>query len=194
MRDVGRTNPTFGGASRATEPPDGRSEVKMQPQSIRKILVPVDFSSYAQSTIDYAAMIAGNFDATLVLVHVIDSLPYSVTDTFNVIEHRESLETLARSAMRNLSEELQTRKLAVETRLVWGSASPEILAEARRQQADLIIMGTHGRSGLSHLVLGSVAEKTVRQSTVPVLIVPLSAASTQPDRPRRTTRRRESKV
>lgn len=166
----------------------------MQPRSIKKILVPVDFSSYAQSTIDYAAMIAGKFGATLVLVHVIDSLPYSVTDTFNVIEHRESLETLARSAMGNLSEQLQTRQLAVETRLVWGSASPEILAEARRQQADLIIMGTHGRSGLSHLVLGSVAEKTVRQSTVPVLIVPLSSAFTQPDRPRRTSPRRERKV
>jgi nucleotide-binding universal stress UspA family protein len=152
-----------------------------QRRPIGKILVPVDFSSYSQSTIDYASMIAERFDATLILLHVIESLPYSVTDTFKVIEHRSSLQTLANSLLQNLSDGLRARKLAVKTRLVWGTASREILSEAHREKPDLIVMGTHGRTGLPHVVLGSVAEKTVRLANVPVLTVPLS---TQPGKKR----------
>jgi nucleotide-binding universal stress UspA family protein len=146
-------------------------------QPIGKILVPVDFSSYSQSTIDYASMIAERFDATVIVLHVIESLPYSVTDTFKVIAHRNSLQTLATSLLQNLSDALRARKLAVKTRLVWGTASREILSEARREKPDLIVMGTHGRTGLPHVVMGSVAEKTVRLSRVPVLTVPLSTRS-----------------
>jgi len=62
----------------------------------------------------------------------------------------------------------------VKTHLVWGNPSREILAKARREGADLIVMGTHGRSGLPHMVMGSVAEKTVRRSGIPVLTVPLA--------------------
>lgn len=161
-------------------------------QPIGKILVPVDFSSYSQSTIDYAAMIAERFDASVVLLHVIESLPYSVTDTFKVVEHRKSLETLATSLLQNLSDGLRARKLAVRTRLVWGTASREILSEARRQKPDLIVMGTHGRTGLPHVVLGSVAEKTVRLSGVPVLTVPLSPAAGTQKRARSSTTSRGS--
>ena len=119
-------------------------------------------------------MIAERFAATLVLVHVIESLPYSLTDTLQLVEHRRTLETLARALLRNLSDDLRARNLAVKTYLVWGNPSREILVKARREKADLIVMGTHGRSGLPHLVLGSVAEKTVRLSQIPVLTVPLS--------------------
>jgi nucleotide-binding universal stress UspA family protein len=62
----------------------------------------------------------------------------------------------------------------VKTHLVWGNPSREILKKARREKADLIVMGTHGRSGLPHMVMGSVAEKTVRRSGIPLLIVPLA--------------------
>ena len=145
-----------------------------QSQRVRKIIVPLDFSSSSQSTIDYASMIAERFAATLILVHVIESLPYSITDTFQIVEHRRALETLASSLLRNLSDDLRARKLDVKTHLVWGNPSREILAKARREKADLIVMGTHGRSGLPHMVMGSVAEKTVRLARIPVLTVPLS--------------------
>ena len=148
--------------------------MKKNPPRVKNILVPVDFSSYSKSTIDYAAMIAERFAATLVLLHVIESFPYSVTDTLQLVEHRRALETLAKSLLGNLSDGLRTRRLAVKTHLVWGNPSREILAKARREKADLIVMGTHGRSGLPHFVLGSVAEKTVRLSRIPVLTVPLS--------------------
>jgi nucleotide-binding universal stress UspA family protein len=148
--------------------------MKKQTRRIRKIIVPLDFSSSSESTIDYATMIAERFAATLILVHVIESLPYSVTDTFQVVEHRRALETLARSLLRNLSDDLRARNLDVKTHLVWGNPAREILAKARREKADLIVMGTHGRTGLPHMVMGSVAEKTVRLSRIPVLTVPLA--------------------
>lgn len=119
-------------------------------------------------------MMAEKFAATLILVHVIESLPYSVTDTFQVVGHRRALKTLASSLLRNFSDDLRARNLDVKTHLVWGHPSREILAKARREKADLIVMGTHGRSGLPHMVMGSVAEKTVRLSRIPVLTVPLS--------------------
>jgi nucleotide-binding universal stress UspA family protein len=145
-----------------------------QTRRIRKIIVPLDFSSSSESTIDYASMIAERFAATLILVHVIESLPYSVTDTFQIVEHRRALETLARSLLRNLSDDLRARNLVVKTHLVWGNPAREILAKARREKADLIVMGTHGRTGLPHIVMGSVAEKAVRLSRIPVLTVPLA--------------------
>lgn len=150
---------------------------KTKTQPIRKILVPVDFSSYSESTTDYASMIAERFEATLILMHVIESLPYSVTDTLKLIEHRRALETLAGSLLDNLRDALRARKLAVKTELVWGNPSREILAKARREKTDLIVMGTHGRTGLPHIVLGSVAEKIVRLAEIPVLTVPLSLGS-----------------
>jgi len=62
-----------------------------QAQRLRKIIVPLDFSSSSESTIDYASMIAERFAATLILVHVIKSLPYSITDTFQVVGHRSAI-------------------------------------------------------------------------------------------------------
>ncbi|MGH7826055.1 MAG: universal stress protein [Candidatus Binatia bacterium] len=148
---------------------------------IRKILVPVDFSSYSESTIGYASIFAEKFTATLILMHVIESLPYSVTDTLKLVEHRKTLETLATSLLRNLSDELRERNLAAKTVLVWGNPGREILAKARSEKADLILMGTHGRTGLPHMVMGSVAEKTVRLSPIPVMTIPL-ALTTGPKR------------
>ena len=145
-----------------------------QARFIRKIIVPLDFSSSSQTTIDYASMIAEKFAATLILVHVIESLPYSITDTFQVVGHRRALRKLANTLLRNCSDDLRARNLSVKTYLVWGNPSREILKKARREKADLIIMGTHGRSGLSHMVMGSVAQKTVQLAQIPVLTVPLS--------------------
>lgn len=142
--------------------------------TIRKILVPVDFSSYSKSTIEYASMIAERFDATVILMHVIDSAPYSVTDTFKLVDHQKVLQTLAGSLLQSLVEELRARNLEVKSHLVWGNPNREILDKSQREKVDLIVMGTHGRTGLPHVIMGSVAEKTVRLSRVPVLTVPLS--------------------
>jgi nucleotide-binding universal stress UspA family protein len=106
---------------------------------------------------------------------VIESFPYSVTDTLHVVDHRRALEKTAGLLLENLGKELAGGNFAVRTRLASGAPYEEILKISRRENADLIVMGTHGRTGFTHVMLGSVAEKVVRLSTCPVLTVPDSA-------------------
>ena len=142
---------------------------------IRGIMVPVDFSSYSKQAVNYAAMIAKKFNVGIVLAHVIDSLSYSVTDTLKVIEHRRALETIAGTLLDNLSKQLREKNLKVKTYLVSGAPYREILKKTQLEKVDLIVMGTHGRTGVAHLLLGSVAERVVRLSPCPVLTVRLSS-------------------
>ena len=144
---------------------------------IRGIMVPVDFSSYSKQAVNYAAMIAKKFNAGIVLAHVIDSLSYSVTDTLKVIEHRRALETIAGTLLDNLSKQLREKNLKVKTYLVSGAPYREILKKTQLEKVDLIVMGTHGRTGVAHLLLGSVAERVVRLSPCSVLTVRLSSGN-----------------
>ena len=144
---------------------------------IRGIMVPVDFSSYSKQAVNYAAMIAKKFNAGIVVAHVIDSLSYSVTDTLKVIEHRRALETIAGTLLDNLSKQLREKNLKVKTYLVRGAPYREILKKTQLEKVDLIVMGTHGRTGVAHLLLGSVAERVVRLSPCPVLTVRLSSGN-----------------
>ena len=145
---------------------------KRTPAGIKKILVPTDFSAPSRRAMDYAAVLAKESGAEILLLHVIESLPYSVTDTLHVIDHRRALEKTAGALLENLRDELGEKELAVKSRLASGAAYGEILKAARREKTDLIVMGTHGRTGMSHLLLGSVAEKVVRLAACPVLTVP----------------------
>jgi universal stress protein A len=139
---------------------------------IKSILVPTDFSSYSSNAIDYAAKMAKPLGARIVLAHVIESLSYSVTDTFTLVDHRRALEKTAGALLENSCQQLAAKGLSVKTRLANGVPYEEILKISRRENADLIVMGTHGRTGMEHLFLGSVAEKVVRLSTCPVLTIP----------------------
>lgn len=134
------------------------------------ILVPVDFSAYSERALDYACALAEKLGAKLHLVHAIGAgLPeLSAVLTDSVIAPlRESskleLEKIAkaRAAIATFGE------LMIEP----GDARDGILAAAKRCAADLIIIGSHGRGGLSRLVLGSVAEDIVRRAPCPVLVV-----------------------
>jgi nucleotide-binding universal stress UspA family protein len=147
---------------------------KTKPLRIQRILVPTDFSAHSEHALDYAFTLAKQLGARILLMHVIDSLSYSVTDTFIVIEHRRALETTARSLLDNFRQDLVERGLAVTVHLVTGAPYDQILKKSRQEKVDLIVMGTHGRTGVKHLLLGSVAEKVVRLSTCPVLTVPIS--------------------
>jgi nucleotide-binding universal stress UspA family protein len=143
---------------------------------IRRILAPTDFSSYSKQAVDYAATLARQSGAQMTLIHVIESFPYSVTDTFNIVDHRRALERTAGSLLENWRRELARKDLPVKTHLTSGVPYEEILKRARREKADLIVMGTRGRTGVPHFLLGSVAEKVVRLSVCPVLTVPGGAA------------------
>lgn len=139
---------------------------------IKRILVATDFSPYSGDAIEYAANMARSLGASIVLAHVIESLPYSVTDTFTLVDHRRALEKTAGALLENSCQQLGAKGLSVKTRLENGAPYEEILKISRQENADLIVMGTHGRTGVEHLFLGSVAEKVVRLSSCPVLTIP----------------------
>jgi universal stress protein A len=138
---------------------------------IKKILVPVDFSECSDEAMQYAAMIARRLNARVVLVHVIQPFTYGMTETFNLVDHYTALKTIAGPLLDQAGKKLSTQGVSVETDLLSGPAHHEILQKAGRVKADLIVMGTHGRTGLEHFLLGSVAEKVVRLSPCPVLSV-----------------------
>ncbi|MGH7828996.1 MAG: universal stress protein, partial [Candidatus Binatia bacterium] len=111
---------------------------------IQKILVPTDFSPHSNRALDYAATFAKQLGARIILMHAVESLSYSVTDTFTVIEHRRALETTARSLLDNLRQDLVEKGLSVKTHWVTGAPYREILKKSRQEKVDLIVMGTHG--------------------------------------------------
>src|SRR3989338_8618863 len=139
--------------------------------SIQKILVPTDFSRDSDQALDYAAVLAEKFKAEIFLAHVMESFTYSVSDTLTVVDHRKALKTIAQPLLDNLRKGLSEKGLSVKARLVDGVPYQEIIKVARKEKADLIVMGTHGRTGVGRLLLGSVAEKVVRLSACPVLKV-----------------------
>lgn len=142
-----------------------------QSVKIEKILVPTDFSPSSKAAVDYAAAIAKQFHAELVLIHVIESPAYSVTDTLVVVNHEAALKTTAEALMDNLRQECREKGFSVSGRVVTGTPYREIIKEAEEKQVDLIAIGTHGRTGVERLLLGSVAEKVVRLAAVPVLTI-----------------------
>jgi nucleotide-binding universal stress UspA family protein len=150
---------------------DGVLKRRERPALIKKILVPVDFSSYSDQVVDYAATMAQGFKARVILMHVVEPFHYSVTDTLNVINHDRALKTIAASLLDNSCKMLRERGLSVDIHLTSGSPHREIVKKSHQDKVNMIIMGTHGRTGLEHILFGSVAEKVLRLATCPVLTV-----------------------
>ena len=148
--------------------------------AIRKILVPVDYSEHSHAALAFAVELARKNGADLDIVHVWDRPSY-VNDAIVVHQPggaaRSLVEMIRENAEREMDEFIQASKLPsdvrVERRLLGGNPAGRLLEELERGHHDLAVMGTHGRTGLKHLLLGSVAEKLVRLSPVPILSVPL---------------------
>jgi len=140
---------------------------------IRRILAPTDFSEYSRDAIRYAHELAQTFGATLSLLHVVELPPYLGEFTPSTMGE-DLLGDLERQAGAELAQVLpQAQEAATEvTRsVVTGSPSLKIVETAEAEHADLIVMATHGRTGLSHLMVGSVAERVVRTAPCPVLTI-----------------------
>jgi nucleotide-binding universal stress UspA family protein len=136
------------------------------------VLVPLDFEEPSQEALEVALTLAVTFDAKLTVLHAWDlpvysyaGLSYLPPDVATVVE--EAAETSLASAMALVIKILPRAKSV----LVRGRPDVEILDAAARLKVDLIVMGTHGRRGVSRMLLGSVAEKVVRSSPVPVLTI-----------------------
>jgi nucleotide-binding universal stress UspA family protein len=146
---------------------------KFPSRRIKRILVATDFSAASKKAVEYASVLAKAACAEVILMHAIDSLPYSVTDTFNIIDHRRALRKTASFLLESLRSELADSGIPVKARLAMGPAHEEIIKSARKEKADLIVVGTMGRTGVSHIFLGSVAEKVVRLADCPVVTIPV---------------------
>ena len=135
-------------------------------------LVPIDFSEYSLHALDYAVELAGKLDARLTLLHVIQSLPVGGADMGVTLPYAyiENLEAELRRSLESYCERITAKGLLSASVIVHGVPFQEIIETARARQVDLIIMGTHGRTGILHVLLGSVAEKVVRLAPCPVLV------------------------
>lgn len=139
----------------------------------KKILVPVDFSGSSRKACEVGVELAEMFRVPLTLIHVIPvtSVSYSNVPYVPSPEYTHFIEESARTALRDEAARLQGKGLAIETQLHVGVTWEEIIEAAKRLDAGLIVIGTHGRRGLPRAILGSVAEKVVRLSPVPVMTV-----------------------
>ena len=138
---------------------------------IQKILVPTDFSEYSQHAVKYAVALAQSFKAKLYVVHVWEqSIVAAPTETFYV-EIWVEAEKSEKERLNQVTQGLRTEGIDAESVFVSGTAYIEIAKTAKELDVDLITLATHGRTGLSHLVFGSTAEKIIRLAPCPVLVV-----------------------
>lgn len=139
-------------------------------KKFRHILVPTDFGPSSAEAVEVAIALADTFDAELTLLHVweIPVYPYMefVLDSAQLVD---SVEQAATQRLAQALDEVRQRLPRAKSLLKMGLPWQEIVDTIAELQPDLVVMGTHGRRGLTHALLGSVAEKVVRLSPVPVL-------------------------
>jgi universal stress protein A len=138
---------------------------------ISRILVPTDFSADASAALDYAQALGRPFGASVCLLHVVENpLAAGVWSSDMYTAEIAGLQiNLVRDAAERLQELVPAGAGWMTTEVRTGPAAREILAVAQERKADLIVMGTRGRTGLAHVLLGSVAERVVRMAPCPVL-------------------------
>jgi nucleotide-binding universal stress UspA family protein len=156
---------------------------------VKRILVPVDYSEPSRQVLGFAAEIARRLGGTLTVVHVWECMPHAPPDLKvkgKDGKTRKLADVIRENAERDMQAFLTAAELpaglSVTTRVESGDAAKCIQADLESGEFDLLIMGTHGRGGVKHLVLGSVAEKIVRSSKLPVITVPAGAALPEANR------------
>jgi nucleotide-binding universal stress UspA family protein len=164
-----------------------REHVQTQPlaSTVRSILVPIDFSPHATEALREAAEWADFFDARLDLVHVVEETLHPAfynTGVFSIYDTRPDLEASVLEHLKRRYDEVAGSAGPARFTVRRGHAVHEILEAARELGSDLIVLGTHGLTGLDRAIMGSVSERVVRQAPTPVLTIPgarpeLSASS-----------------
>ena len=144
-------------------------------KDIKSILVPLTLTKDSKNILGYAASLADKFDARLTVLHVLrepkmdlSEIDYESGFLLKIKEHQEKE---MRDELEKLLSEDYLKKYDTSFELIWGQPFLEIVNKAKNISADMIVMGTHGRTGLSHVLLGSVAEKVLRLAPCPVMII-----------------------
>ena len=144
--------------------------------TLDKILVPTDFSDFSKPALTYGCAIASRFDSELHLLHVCPDAAMLMPEVdglgaVNLVEQAEAFEASAQTQLQELPPDNWENKREIVRATAVGSSFFEIIKYAKEKDIDLIVLGTHGRSGLMHLLMGSVAENVVRKAPCPVLTV-----------------------
>ncbi len=143
---------------------------------LRTILLPTDFSGCANYALPYAAAIARATNATIICVHVVEPIAPAVgytglAEPLPIADISEQLEDSAERELPKLGECEECDGLNVEEVMVRGDAAAEIVRVAEEREVDLIVISSHGRTGLGRILFGSTAEAVVRHANCPVLVV-----------------------
>ena len=163
-KQAGRPRP--GGADRTRKLPGARR------QSIRSILVPLDFSKPSERALEQAATLAREFGAKLTVLNVVEPIAMPDFAYYPLMMENDKVVASAHKRLTQFSARQGIAKDLVEKVLVRnGPAHREITDAARTLKSDLIVIATHGHTGLAHVLLGSTAERVVRHAECPVLVV-----------------------
>jgi len=156
-----------------TDPSDIEQEVGTlsRPVTLERILVPVDFSDCSLDALEYAAVVAQQAKASLLLLHVLEPVSYGLDFTLGHSRTREQVREAWTKRLEELASSLTVTHVPVESQLRGGLPADSILDSAQTLPCDLIVMGTHGRRGISHTISGSVAEAVLRKARCPVIAV-----------------------
>ncbi len=140
--------------------------------SLKKILCPIDHSDCSKEALKYAVSFAMKDEAKLYLLHIIDirSFNDSLVAMSQQIPDEETLEQLRMKLLDCIPEDIRD-DMDVEATVIQGIPFAEIISTAKEKEIDMIVIGSHGRTGISHMMLGSVSEKVVRKAPCPVLTV-----------------------
>ena len=150
-----------------------RSANKTGGLRFRKVLVPLDFSDEAGAALSYAGKFAAQYGSQLVLLHVVEPMVYPSElgyPSLAALPPQIEYERAGRTGLARLARQLPAGVKA-DTRIRVGQPYIEIVEAAKDPGVDLIIISTHGRSGLAHVLMGSTAERVVRHAPVPVLTI-----------------------
>jgi nucleotide-binding universal stress UspA family protein len=147
----------------------------------KKILCPTDFSDPSYEALKVANELALYFSSELFVLHVVAPIPTANVAPppagtaspkgFNIPLYRQELEEISKRSLEKIVEQRIAKELNVHPIVVEGEASDQIINAVEKQQIDLIVIATHGRTGWRRLVFGSVAEKVIRLAPCPVLTI-----------------------
>ena len=139
-----------------------------------KILLPIDFSEFTDDIVRYATEIAQKFGSAIHLIHIIPNMDYftpyeSFMAAENMVTVQKGVETEVQRDLEKVADKIVGIPVTKAVRT--GVSFVEIVEYVRSEHIELVIMATHGRGGLEHIIIGSVAEKVVRKSPCPVLTI-----------------------